>query len=255
MLLSNMHHDTPQKKKVIGLKPIVFPSQDIDQEDDQAKQAENLADQVESAKQQLADIQDKMDQKKQQTEEQIAQAKESWLSEKQTLIEEAKKTGFKEGFKQGEEEAEQTFKDKLMLADQIIETAEKERVAVIDQGEPVILTLAMKVASKIIGYEVNENAAFINMVKRAIQDVHNQPSVKLQTSVNQFEFVRDRKEQLMSVLEPDVSLTIYPSDKLNDGDCIIETPYSRLDVSIDQQLNKIRTGLMELMEEINRGHQ
>ncbi|MBM7540570.1 flagellar assembly protein FliH [Amphibacillus cookii] len=253
--MSNKQHNTPQRKKVIGLKPIVFPSQEIDQEDDQAKQVENLVDQVESAKQQLADIQHEMDQKKKQTEEQIAQAQERWLSEKQILIEEAKKTGFEEGFQQGEEKAEQTFKDKLMLADQIIATAEKERVAIIDQGEPVILTLAMKVASKIIGYEVRENDAFINMVKEAIQDAQNQPSVKVQTSTNQFEFVRDRKEQLMSVLEPDVSLTIYPSDKLNDGDCIIETPYSRLDVSIDQQLNKIRTGLMELMEEINRGHQ
>lgn len=256
ILLSDAQHEINIKK--IQLKPISFPVIDVDEgetpEEKRINQLKNLTDQIQQAEMQLQKTNEDTVALKLAVEQELQVAKEQWLTEKQQLIEETKQVAFSEGFKDGQEQGLQSVAEQLTQADQIVETARTEFSKILEQNDATILQLSTKIASKIINYEISENSAFLELVKVAIQEVHDQPSIKVYTSADDYQLITDQHEQLLTLLDPEIVLTIHPLATLEKGDCIIKTPYSKLDVSVDQQLTKIKTRLFEVMEEIKREH-
>ena len=256
ILLSNARHQINTKK--IQLKPITFPVIEADasqtEEEQNISQLKQLTEQIQAAEQQLEKTKQAIKMKVQATQEEVQSLKNEWLTEKEQLIEETKQVAFSEGYQEGQEQGLQSMAEQLAQADNIVETARAQYLEILGQNDATVLELATKIASKIINYEIEENGAFVEMVKTAIQEVHDQPSIKLYTSADDYEPVTDQRDQLMTLLDPETVLTIHPLATLKIGDCIIKTPYSKLDVSVDQQLTKIKTRLFEVMEEIRREH-
>ncbi|HHU19349.1 MAG TPA: hypothetical protein GXZ58_03760 [Bacilli bacterium] len=244
--------------KTIQLKPITFPVIESDTsqtaEEEKLSQLKQLTEQIQAAEQQLEKTNQTIKTKVQVAKEEIETLRTEWLTEKQQLIKETKQVAFSEGYQEGQEHGLQSLTEKLTQADDIVETARAEYLKILGQNDATVLELAIKIASKIINYEIVENNAFIELVKAAIQEVHDQPSIKLYTSTDDYETVTDQRDQLMTLLDPETILTIHPLATMETGECVIKTPYSKLDVSVDQQLTKIKTRLFEVMEEIRREH-
>ena len=256
ILLSDTQREINTKK--IQLKPITFPViesvQGETEEGKKVSQLSKLTDKITAAELKFKKLNEAIAVQKLAAEQEIQAAKDQWLTEKQQLIEKTKKTAFEEGFKEGQDHGLRSIAEQLDQADQIVETARTEFSKILEQSDATILTLSTKIASKIINRELSENSGFIELVKAAIQEVNDQPSIKIYTSADDYQVVTDQHEQLLTLLDPEVVLTIHPLATLNKGDCIIKTPYSKLDVSVDQQLSKIKTRLFEVMEEIKREH-
>lgn len=247
-----------QKVKKIQLRPVTIQNLKPDTtegiEQNSLSELNKLNDQVLKAKKKLQRLNDEMQSKRLATEQEINAAKEQWLIEKQQLINETKQVAFSEGYEEGRIEGQKSLTAKLEEADQIVESARDEYLNIIGQNEATILELATKIASKIISYEIKENAGFVELVKTAIREVQEQPSIKIYTSAADFQMVNEQYDQLLTLVGSDTVLSIHPLATLGSGGCIIKTPYSQLDVSIDQQLSKIKTRLFEVMEEIKREH-
>ncbi len=256
ILLSDTQREINTKK--IQLKPITFPViesvQGETEEGKKVSQLSKLTDKITAAELKFKKLNEAIAVQKLAAEQEIQAAKDQWLTEKQQLIEKTKKTAFEEGFKKGQDHGLRSIAEQLDQADQIVETARTEFSKILEQSDATILTLSTKIASKIINRELSENSGFIELVKAAIQEVNDQPSIKIYTSADDYQVVTDQHEQLLTLLDSEVVLTIHPLATLNKGDCIIKTPYSKLDVSVDQQLSKIKTRLFEVMEEIKREH-
>lgn len=247
------------ESKQIKLRPITFRTLDESIEenskDEKVNQLRQLTEQIATEKIRLEDIKKEIEIRRHDSELEIKRKQEDWKIEKEKMIEETKKLGFEEGYQDGKAEGLKNLSEKIEQADQIVESSRSQQLKVIDQSESIILELATKIASKIMAYEIEENTGFLQLVKQAIQEVHDQPSIKLYTSLDDYELVLDQQDQLMTLLDPEIVLSIHPSDTLKQGGCIIKTPYSKIDASVDEQLAKIKTRLFELMEEIRREHQ
>ncbi|WP_176759197.1 flagellar assembly protein FliH [Pelagirhabdus alkalitolerans] len=250
--MSNPHNKT--SSKVIGIKPITFPKFDDGVESaTEGEQLEGIEDQIANKEAELNELREKIQIERKEADHAIEQAKKDWEDEKQKLIKETREQGFEQGFQEGKTEAESAFRAKLDQANHVIEQAYLEHETIINQSEPIILDLAVKVARKIVAKEVEQNDGYLTLLKKAIEDVHDQPSIKIHTSSSMYEYVRSNQDQLMTLLDANIVLSIHPSVELNHTDCVIETPFSRLDVSIDQQFTKLQHALKETAEAINRG--
>lgn len=247
----------PNKKaKQIKLKPIIFPktetTTDENAEETRSAELSRFTEQIADAKRRLEQTDEEIITKRRAIEQEIAKNRADWHIEKEQLIDETKKIAYHDGHQVGKRQGLDSVVEKIKQADQIVESAREQQLKIIEQSEMTILELATKIAGKIVAYEIEEHDGFLELVKQAIQEVHEQPTIKLYTSLDDFELVADQQEQLMTLLDPEVLLSIHPLDTLKQGDCIIKTPYSKLDVSVDQQLAKIKTRLFEVMEDIKR---
>lgn len=256
ILLSDAQHKGNAVK--IQLKPISFPVIEEDHvetaEERKISQLNKLSNQISAAEKEFEKINNEIVEQQLTAKQELEAAKEQWLTEKEHLIETTKQAAFTEGFKEGQEQGLQSLEQQLTQADQIVETARVEYSKILSQKDATILELSTKIASKIINREIDENDAFLDLVKAAIQEVHDQPSIKVYTSADDYQLITDQHDQLLTLLDPEIVLTIHPLATLEKGDCIIRTPYSKLDVSVDKQLTKIKTRLFEVMEEIKREH-
>lgn len=246
ILLSN--HTT--KAKVIGLKPISFPTQAFGEEE-----PNELADyqhQLENVKEAFIKTKVEADHLIKEAKEHIKQEQEKWQEEKKQWIDDAKQVGYQEGLQTGKTEGHNLYQSHIEEAESIIKLAEQKKKTLLDQSEPSILEMSVTIASKIINKQLTGTDDYIEIVKKVLQEVRDQPAIKIYAHPVDFKVLEAHYNQLTALLDQMVTLSIYPSIDLNEGDCIVETPYSKIDVGVDSQLNAVSQQLIELMEEINR---
>ncbi|MCZ0702561.1 flagellar assembly protein FliH [Natronobacillus azotifigens] len=250
--MSNSQKTLIQKEKVIGLKPVVFP---VIEQDGSTEKNDELVDcnmQLIEAEKKLEAMKEHSEKLLADTNKKIDQAQKDWEVEKQAWIEEAKEIGYQEGLELGKEKGLQLFEQKIELANETIQLAEQQKQVLIDQSEPEILELAVQIASKILHTHLVETEVYLDIVQKALQEVRDQVRIKIYSHPEDFPLLDANQEKLSSLLDNEAVLSIYPDTNLAKGDCLIETPFSKLDVSVDSQLKVVSEQLLELLEETSR---
>ncbi|MBA2873993.1 flagellar assembly protein FliH [Anoxybacillus caldiproteolyticus] len=182
--------------------------------------------------------------------QQLFQERENWNIEKQQLIDMAKEEGYKSGFAQGKEEALNHYRELIHEAQRVVEAANEQFYKQVEAADETILLIGLKVAERIIGEKFAENDVhFLSLVKRAIKEVRDQSEVKIYVHPLYYEMVVQQKDELRSIFNQEVDMFIYPDEQLEENGCMIETPFGRIDASVDTQLQKIKEKLLERLGE------
>ena len=190
----------------------------------------------------------------QQQAEQISmhmkQEVESWNEEKQILIEEARREGFRNGQEQGRLEAQKEYEHLLEFAKEIVDQAKKEYRSIVGHSELTILNLGIKVADKIMNQHLDENKEeYLYIVKKAIKEARECKNIELHVPPLHYSFVQSHKKELMNLFPKEIEFYVYPDDELEENGCVIESSNGRLVASVDEQLEQIRIKLQEILEE------
>ena len=139
--------------------------------------------------------------------------------------------------------------DSLKKANETIELATVNAEKYIEDQEKVILDLAMKVAEKILGYEIeSNNEAFISVIKRALKEVRELNSIKLYVSQDYYALLSKYRDELAEMFPPDIQFLIFVNEDIQSLESYIETNHGRVIVSIDEQLNELRLKLNEFLD-------
>ncbi|WP_171038021.1 flagellar assembly protein FliH [Aquibacillus sediminis] len=258
--MSNLHSGDEHNKKVIGIKPIQTVSTPLEQSntdyedsvpsevEQQIKELHLQAKQeIDKAKKQAKEIVD-------QAKSQIDQEKQDWQQEKQEWIRQASENGFTEGFEAGKQQGFEQYQQMLDQATQLIDLAKTDYQHTIDQSEDLILELGLRAASKILHVQLENNTTMVELVRDVLKEVKEQPLVNVVTNPEDYSIILEYKDELVPIMKGSGELYIYPDSGLTKGDCIVETPYGKIDVSIDSQLNELRNKLFELAQGGNREH-
>ncbi|SFE39035.1 flagellar assembly protein FliH [Alteribacillus iranensis] len=163
---------------------------------------------------------------------------------------EAQKKGFEEGFEKGRKEGQQTYEEAIEEARHVITKAKKEYEHYLSEAEPVILNLALEVARRIVetSFESSEDL-WNQLVKQALEEVKENEEITIYVSPSHYEQTRQIRKELEKILGHAQELMIFPDSSLSLGSCIIETPYGKVDASLDSQFNEIKSVLMEQLKE------
>ncbi|MCD8510256.1 MAG: flagellar assembly protein FliH [Bacillus sp. (in: Bacteria)] len=181
---------------------------------------------------------------------------QQWWQEKEVELEEvskqleinAREQGFQEGYKNGLAQAEEDMKEKHQEIKKIVETAYLEKEKIIQQAEPFILSLSIKIAEKIIKNELKQHSEqLIIMIRESLKQIDQSGTVVMQVSAEDYPIILPFMEELMNYVDSEFKLVPVPN--LLQGGCMIHTDNGSYDVTIDSQLKEIRKQLLTLCEE------
>ncbi|HWO96942.1 MAG TPA: flagellar assembly protein FliH [Bacillus sp. (in: firmicutes)] len=185
-----------------------------------------------------------------QVKSRIEAEQQQWEEEKRKIAQNAKQQGYEEGLHLGKQEGLQAYQSLLDEAKAMIELTKQDYYSYIESSEEVILHLGLEIAEKIIGQQlVQDPKNLLSLIRTAIKEVREHKEIHLFVSPSSYLFVQGHKEELMSLLNGETNLFIYPDEKLGDTSCIIESSFGRIDASVDSQLDEIKRQLTELLKE------
>ncbi|MFJ7747044.1 flagellar assembly protein FliH [Peribacillus sp. NPDC097295] len=182
--------------------------------------------------------------------EEIQQARDYWeQQEKKLYIEQAQKEGYQQGIEDGIQKGYNEIAGDIAFAKEVVEASKNDYQQHLESSESVILDLALNVAKKIIGRQLeNEQETFLSLVKGAIKEAKDYREVQIHIHPARYHSILSHKEELISIFPKDTELYIYPDDELKESSCIIESENGRIDASVDSQLQEIKVKLTELLE-------
>ncbi|MDE8563117.1 flagellar assembly protein FliH [Anoxybacillus rupiensis] len=205
---------------------------------------------IEQAKEEAKLMKQEAEQYCQSLKENIWQEKENWLAEKQRLMAAAQQEGYEAGYSQGKNEALHAFQELMNEARNIVQTTNQQFYEQIESSKETILLIGLKVAERILGEKLAENHdSFLHLVQRAIKEVREQSEVKLYVHPLHYQTLVQQKDELRAIFSQPVDIFIYPDERLAEGGCMIETPFGRIDASVDTQLQQIKQKLLKWLEE------
>ena len=125
----------------------------------------------------------------------INQEREQFELEKQQIYETTKNQGYEDGLKLGRQEGYAEYEEQIQFAKQIVTEARKEYEKTIEQAEPTLLALSVKIAEKIINTSLKDHQeTFIPLIKKAIDEVRECKVIKIHVHPNLYGFLVDKKK-------------------------------------------------------------
>lgn len=180
---------------------------------------------------------------------QIEVEKENLEIEKQKVLDAAYQEGYTNGFKQGEKKGELQYSEQITLAKQIIDKAKNDYNDYLANAEPHILSLALKIAEKIIHSTLENEERFLPVVKNALLEAKKYDEISIYIHPKYYSLLSSQKDELLSKVLLEKQIYLYPEEKLAETGCIIETDGVRIDASIDTQFQQLRDKLFEIIME------
>jgi flagellar assembly protein FliH len=205
---------------------------------------------MEQVKQEAAKIRQEAEQYYEAMRKQVLKEKEEWRIEKEQLVQLAREEGYHAGFAKGRQEALEHYDELIAKARHITELANVQFYEQINASTETILRLGMKVAERIIGEALGKDPNyFLTLVKRVLKEVREQTEVTIYVHPLSYEIVARQKEELKSLFPHEVDIFIHPDNELEEYGCLVETPFGRIDASVDTQLAQIKEKLFERIKE------
>ena len=132
------------------------------------------------------------------------------------------------------------YEEGLARATLVLARAHAERDAVLASAEPEILELALHAAAKILGREVEERGAAVDIVAQALCAVRRAKAVRLRISPLDAAALRVSEPALAERLAQGAALVLVEDATIGRGGCAIETETGRIDARHETQLEALR---------------
>ncbi|RKD75372.1 flagellar assembly protein FliH [Sinobaca qinghaiensis] len=205
------------------------------------------------ARQVEADARAKLEQAERELEQvrfQISREEEDSKAGIQQAYEDAKQAGAAEGFAEGYETGKKSWEEEIDKAGRVVQSSRVEKEAYLEASEGTILKLAMAVAERMLGKSVlQDETLWVDLVKQALIEVKEEKEITIYVAPDQYDITVDRKDEIEAVLYQNQQLWIVPSHQLEQNQCYIETPFGRVNASLDTQFAEIKQQLEKLLEE------
>ncbi|MGE7601794.1 flagellar assembly protein FliH [Peribacillus sp. NPDC097675] len=244
------HQAKQEESKKIAIKIRQFDIHDTENDDGQINNHYQPDESLYQTKQEADAILIEAKRQAEAMVEEIQQARDYWeQQEKKLYIEQAQKEGYQQGIEDGIQKGYNEIAGDIAFAKEVIEASKNDYQQHLESSESVILDLALTVAKKIIGLQLeNEEETFLSLVKGAIKEARDYREVQIHIHPARYPSILSHKEELISIFPKDTELYIYPDDELEESSCIIESENGRIDASVDSQLQEIKVKLTELLE-------
>ncbi len=152
------------------------------------------------------------------------------------------------GYRYGEELAQQHYSDLIAEAMEFRERCKQEYEETIAALEQDIVGLVLDIAAKVVGDEIRNNQeAIIGVVRETIKSCSNRDKIIIKVSPEDYEFVVNNEEKLLSSVKGLNEPEIKKDGTLEKGSCIIDTGIGSVDGSVDVRLENIKKAFFKLL--------
>lgn len=239
-------------KAVVPVKEEAPQHIEGEQAQQRALSTEEVAQQVKAklkeAEEQATQIIEKAERKAEDQRQQLESERQALQEEIQQARKKAEEQGYEEGFQNGQQQGYEALDNTIQTAQHVVEQANHDYKARLDDAEPEIVQLALEVAEKIIGSEIEHDEKWLSVVKGAIEQAKDYEEVRLYISIDHYDQTLYHKAEIESIISPMAKLLIYPARDLSAHSCLIETSRGTIDASIDSQLQEVKQKLMQFIK-------
>jgi type III secretion protein L len=142
--------------------------------------------------------------------------------------------GRRQGYEAGTNEAAQLLAEARALREKLIR-----------ETEPQLIKLALKVAEKIIGHELDHNKDEIaQIVGNALETVRQQRDIIIRVHPTDLKNLEQAKAQLIARLGRAKDIDLRGDQSIKRGGCIIDTEIGTIDAQLETQLEQITNILL-----------
>lgn len=178
------------------------------------------------------------------------QERAAWQEERELIIEQAKQEGYSEGLELGRQEAERMHSEFIDESRKIVTLAKQDYEDKIQSAEETILTLSVKIAEKILASEIDESQErFTEIVKKVLKEVKEYEDIKIHVHPINYELLLSQKNELTLLITNESDLLIYANEEMDEKSCFIDSPFGRIDASVDTQLRQLKDQLLLILRE------
>ncbi|CUU09672.1 flagellar assembly protein FliH [Candidatus Kryptobacter tengchongensis] len=172
----------------------------------------------------------------------IAQVKDEY----ELKVREAYQRGFRDAERILREKMNNELNEHIALFEQLLKSFYNEVESFETKVEIFVVSLAIKIAEKIVKREIEKNDDFIlNQVKEAIKRVIGIEKIKLRINPDDEKLIRESKPELLQMLGSASEVIIEADPGIERGGCIIESELGNVDARISTQFSLIENSLIE----------
>jgi flagellar assembly protein FliH len=165
--------------------------------------------------------------------------------EGQRILEECQEKGYKDGIKSATTEGEGIKAE----AQTVLEEALWERDSMRKAVEPDAVNLVINIAEKLLGNAVKINPQLVvSLIRQGFADATMSGQITVRVSDDDYDAVLACKEELMAAAGGTAEIDIVRDLSLGQTDCVIDTPFGGIDVSLTPQFESLRENLIFLLE-------
>lgn len=241
--------------KIIGTKKIESrPVSIVGNEMNQELQKQTLQQEINILQAQQRELQRQLQEERETVVAEIAdfqqQARQQAEAEAQRLAEEASRRGYESGYETGVQQAEDEFRQARQDMQLLIEAAYQERSKIVQEAEPFLLALSVRIAEKVLKNELKQHdSQLLTIVQRALKRVEEADDVVMQVSLEDYPILLPFLGELKTYVRADSELKLVPVMNLSKGGCMIHTASGSYDVTVDSQLKEIKRQMLAYCEE------
>ncbi len=167
----------------------------------------------------------------------LAEAKAKRIEdEAKEAYEEEKTRGLQEGMNEGKEK----------MTEHMIRYVQKT-VEQLEHYEDTVVDMVMSAMKQVLG-DMDDKEIITRVVNKALNLVKSQPKVILRVCPAQVEAVEGELKAILKQYPAIQFIDIQRDERLNSGDCILETDMGVIDARLDLQLDSIKKTLDKLIK-------
>jgi len=165
----------------------------------------------------------------------------------ETARQEAEKEGFKQGKEDGYKAGLQEFTGYMEEAKNLFTQILRERESFFNSVEPELAKLALSIAQKIIGSEIDSNKeTVVSVIKNALVNIKSREQVTIKVCPEDVEYVKQNRDVFAKMVEGAKEFDITADPRVDKGGCMIETDLGTTDARISVQMGAIEMAFRSL---------
>lgn len=198
-----------------------------------------------------AQAQEMLAQAQAQVQQMMAGAEQQIQEQAQAAHQQAAEQGYQEGLQagtqagqeQGQAETQQRNEQLKMEFVELVMARRKVLAGI----EPQIVDLAIKVAEKVVGMELESGREIITgIVRQGLSTLKERDEVLIRVNPAEVEAVKKHQAEYETTIEGLKRFEIIPDGAIEVGSCAIETNLGNVDARISTQFEAVRQGLEEI---------
>ncbi|MCX7761642.1 MAG: FliH/SctL family protein [Candidatus Kryptonium sp.] len=167
-------------------------------------------------------------------------------SEYEVRLKDEYQRGFRDAEKILREEFNNQLAEHIALFEQLLKSFYNEVESLRSKIEMFVVSLAVKIAEKIVKHEIEKNNDFVmNQVREAIRRVVGVEKIKVRINPEDEKIIRELKPELLQILDSSSEVIIESDPGIEKGGCIIESELGNVDARISTQFSLIENSLIE----------
>ena len=165
--------------------------------------------------------------------------------EAQRIREQSHQEAYQKGMDEAISEGNAIKTEAQSIRDAAIKERDETRLAI----EPDAVNLIINIIDKLLGNAIRVNpAVVVSLIRKGFAGSTLSGQITIRVSDIEFEHVLARKDELMAAAGGTAELEIVKDLSLSPTDCIIDTPFGGIDVSLTPQFEALRENLIFLLE-------